>query len=76
MPVTATAICAREWGERAGRHRACDLAAHRAMRGDELGGHAERFALGRIRIGDEAALEPFARTGERGARGGDHSAGA
>ena len=37
---------------------------------------AEHLGLGVVRIGDEAALEPVARAGERGAGGGDQAAGA
>jgi hypothetical protein len=37
---------------------------------------AEEFALGRIRIGDKAALDDLGGTGDFGQRGGDEPAGA
>ncbi len=66
----------RRAGDRALGHRRGDLAADRAVRGDQAGVDAEQLGLGRVRIGNEAALEPVARAGDRGAGGGEQAAGA
>ena len=50
-------------GERASRHGAGDVFAHRAMPLDQPDWNAEHFALARIRIGHEPAIEHI-----RGAR--------
>ena len=76
MPVTETAKSRRRTRQRAFGHRARDLGADRAVRGDQRRRHAEHLGLGVVRVGDEAALEPVARAGERGAGGGDQAAGA
>jgi hypothetical protein len=62
--------------ERALGHRPGDLRTDRPVRFDQRRRHAEQVALGGVRIRDDAALEPGARAGARGARGGDQAAGA
>ena len=66
----------RRAGQRAGRHRAGHRLADRAVRLDQRRRHAERLGLGRIAVGDPAAVEPVARPGQLGAGGGDQPAGA
>ena len=68
MPVTATAKLRARVRQRALGHRARDLGADRAVRGDQRRRHAEHLGLGLVRVGDEAALEPVARAGERRCR--------
>src|SRR6185436_2894170 len=52
--------------ERALRHLARGLLADRAVFLQRVLAHAEQLALGVVRIGDEAALEPVGRAGHRG----------
>ena len=47
-----------------------------AVPGDDVGGHAQQLGLGRVAVGDEAALEPVRRARQVGAGGGDQAAGA
>src|SRR6516164_1296173 len=66
----------RRMGERARRHRLGGLAAHRAMTFQDRGGNAEHRLLGRIRIGDEAAVDHVGRPRDLGERARDQAAGA
>ncbi len=55
-------------GERASGHGARHVLAHRAVPLDQPNWHAEHLALGRVRIGNEAALENVRRAGNGGER--------
>src|SRR5688572_13559755 len=54
--------------ERTERHLARGFFAHGAMARERLAAHAEEFLLGGVRVGHEAALEPFGGSGDRGHR--------
>ena len=62
--------------QRAARHLARGLLAHRAVLRSVPLAHAQHLALGRVRIGDVAALEPVRRARDRGHRLRDPAAGA
>jgi len=62
--------------ERAARHRFGGFAAYCAVVFERRFGNAEHRALGRIRIGDEAAVDDVGGAGDLGERAGDEAAGA
>ena len=63
-------------GERALGHGAGNRLADGAVRGDEVGRHAELLGLGGVGVGDEAALDDVGGAGDLGEQGGDQPAGA